>query len=124
MVLPNQKQGHHVFYCINKAVSRGDSLVSDLIIALQDYVDAFNIQRSERAGNDGRALCTEVVSIEDDVVSVGIFEALVRFEYSAQCICLNKRRGERAHSISKVRIKIYVIAFFTDVNVNVSLVIE
>ena len=124
MVLPNQKQGHHVFYCINKAVSRGDSLVSDLIIALQNYVDAFNIQRSERAGNDGRSLRAEVVSIEDDVVAVLIFESLLGLKCLAENVCGDEVGSECAYCICEVGVEVDLVTFFAHVDIDFGLIVH
>ena len=60
------------------------SRVRQPLIVMSDmsehYVFVIDIERSERAGDDGITLCAEVVGIEDDVVAVSVFEALLRFE--------------------------------------------
>ena len=109
MVLPNQKQGHHVFYCINKAVSRGDSLISDLIIALQNYVDAFYVECSERARNDGRSLCAEIVCVEDDVVAVLIFESLLGLKSFAENVGGDEVGSECAYCICEVGVEVDLV---------------
>ena len=61
---------------------------------LQHYIYAFNIQRSEWAGNDGRTLCAEIVGVEDDVVAVLVFESLLRLESLAEDVGGDQRRSE------------------------------
>ena len=124
MVLPNQKQGHHVFYCINKAVSRGDSLISDLIIALQNYVDAFDIECCERTGNDGASLRAEVVCIEDDVVAVLIFESLLGLKSFAENVGGDEVGSECAYCICEVGVEVDLVTFFAHVDIDFGLIVH
>ena len=107
MVLPNQKQGHHVFYCINKAVSRGDSLV-----------------RSERAGNDGAPLRAEVVSIEDDVVAVLILESLLGLKSLAEDVGGDEVGSECAYCICEVGVEVDLVTFFAHVDIDFGLIVH
>ena len=49
-------------------------------IRLQDDVLSVKIQIGERSRNDLASLCTEVILVEDDVVSVYVFESLLRLK--------------------------------------------
>ena len=69
-----------------KTAAYGEAAVYSLWIyfRLQNYVYIIDIKSCERTRDNRSSLCTEVVGIEDDVVSVAVFEALLRLECFAE----------------------------------------
>ncbi len=91
---------------------------------LQHYIDAFDIECSERAWNNGRTLCAEIVCVEDDVVAILIFESLLRLKCLAEDVGGDKFRSERTDGICEIGVEINLVIFFAHVDMDVSLIVH